>query len=155
MTLLEIRNQMYSYFLGRTIFDAKTDIDELSLGEEFDKKDGKMRSYKERLVKSALNDLVKANVVSQLDDNVFILIQPLISLTQNVSISPYTSSLVAHAFNSFTRHTGGIPRMADKMAITDIEIQALAHVCFAFYEQIETMAEKLNELSSEDEFGAN
>ena len=152
MTLLEIKNHLYSYFLGQTVFDIKGNINDIKLGSVYDDKDGKMFVHKETLIRSALADMVKSNILIILDENVYMLTQPLNCVNQAVSLSPYTCSLVAHAFNSFTRQASGVPYVANKMAITDIEIQAVVHVCFAFYQQIEEMSERIEELSEGGDF---
>ncbi len=91
--------------------------------------------------------MVKMGLLLVLDAShgTYMLTQPLGTFTQTVQVSPYTAHVVADAFNFFAR---GSPTtyVANKLALTDSDIQAIALIAFALRDQIDNMGEHIDEL---------
>lgn len=147
ITLLDIKNVLYMHFLARSTFSVQDDEGLLGLGKAYDEKDGKMAQYKGALIKQALDDMVKGGFLLELDKvkGVYMLTQPLGTFNQSVVISPYTANLVADAFNFFARQTGPSPYVANKLAITDTEVMAIAQLVFAFRDELDEIYEGMDD----------
>lgn len=145
LTLLEVKNHLFVYFLSKTTFSLADDLGAIRLGTSFDDPKGKMGTYKAPLIVCALDEMVKAGLLLVLDatHGIYMLTQPLGTFTQTVQISPYTAHMVADAFNFFARATSGAGYVANKLAISDTEIQALAQIAFSLRDQIDDMAEEM------------
>jgi hypothetical protein len=147
LTLLEVRNHLFVHFLQKTTFNLAEDLRGIKLGADFDEPSGKLHPYKSALVVAGLDELVKNGVLLVLDAShgTYMLTQPLGTFTQSVQVSPYTAHLVGDAFNFFAR---GSPTtyVANKLALTDSDIQAVALIVFALRDQLGEMAEQIEEL---------
>ncbi len=152
LTLLDVKNHLYTRFLLYTTFNLKADIGEVTMGVAYDDPKGIMAAYKEPLLRTALEDMVKSGHLMVLDqvNGVYMLTQPLGTFNQTVVISPYTANLIADAFNFFARSTNPTPYIASKLAITDAEINAVAQICFAQRDELDEMYE---DMMGDDEDG--
>ncbi len=143
--MLDVKNALYSHFLAKTTFSVREDAKLVGLGHAYDARDGVMSQYKLPLLRAALDDMVKVGILLALDQEagVYMLTAPLLSFNQQVVISPYTANLVADAFNYFARTTGGTPHVANKLAITDVEINTVAQIVFAFRDEADELHDML------------
>ncbi len=145
-----MKNVLYGHFLGHTSFSLKDDLPTLELDKKYDDVTSVLYAYREPLVRAALDDMAQIGLLCPLGDT-YVLKAPLGSFNQSVVISPYTASMVADAFNHFARQVNGVPYTANKLAITDTEVQVLAQIVFQLSEQIDDMAEQM--MAEDDEPG--
>lgn len=153
MTLLDIKNHLYAHFLSHASFSLTEDT--LALGGAYDTPKGKLATYKEPLLRAALGDMEKAGLVLNVDvaRGVWVLTQPIGSAVQQVLISPYTAQLVGDAFNLFARGAA-MSVSANKLAITDADINAVTQVAFMLHERVTMLEEQLDDLlDGADGFG--
>ncbi len=153
LTLLEIKNHLYVHFLGKTTFSLNEDLRFVKLGVAFDDPKGKMHAYKAPLIVTALDDMVKVGLLLVLDtaQGVYMLTQPIGTFTQKVDISPYTAHLVAEAFNFFARQNQQAAYMANKLCISDVDINSVAQMCFALRDQIDDLHEQMEAMMDGDD----
>ncbi len=156
VTLLDIKNHLYGHFLTKTTFSLKDDSASVGLGPHYDVPQGSMSTYKPILLRAALEEMTKAGWLLCLDAVVglYMLSAPLAAQAQQVVISPYTANLIADAFNYFARATGPTPHVANKLAISDIEMNAVASMVFAFRDEADELHEMM-EGGPDDEDGPN
>ncbi len=94
MSILDINNQLVNFFLSHEKFSLKEDLDKIKVNEDY-------LEYTEKLIVSSLNDLVNNNILVKLDDNTYLLKQPINNLSQEISISPNIASAIADKCNMF------------------------------------------------------
>lgn len=143
LTLLEVKNVLYGHFLGATSFGLKDDLDRLQLGAPYDDPKGLYHTERDSLVRAALDDMASIGLLVALGDT-YLLKAPLGTFNQSVIISPYTAAMVADIFNEFARQTQGVGYTANKLAISDTEIHALAHIVFTLRDQLDEMYEQMD-----------
>ncbi len=147
LTLLEVKNHLFVHFLSNTTFSLSEDLRGIHLGASFDDAAGKLHPYKAALVISALDEMAKQGILLVLDagHGTYMLTQPLGTFTQTVQLSPYTAHLVSDAFNFFAK---GSPTtyVANKLAVTDSDVQAVALIVFALRDQIDEMGARIDQL---------
>lgn len=144
VTILDIKNHLYAHFLGATTFSLRDDLKTVQLGKVYDK-GGELAAHKAGLVKAALEEMEKAGLVHCLDPEagVYVLTQPLTSLHQQVVVSPVTANLVAEVFNTFARETGQTEYIANKLAISDIDIATVARVAVMLHDRLVELEDEL------------
>jgi hypothetical protein len=140
--------------LGKTTFDLKEDLRGVQLGAAFDKPEGKFHRFKAPLIVAALDEMVKLGVLLVLDasNGTYMLTQPLGTFTQTVQLTPYTTHLVADAFNFFARGTP-TSYVANKLAVTDTDVQTIALICFSLRDQIDELHDLLAQHDIDPEGG--
>ncbi len=157
LTLLDIKNALYSHFLQKTTFSLKDDSALVGLGPHYDTPAGSMSTYKPILLRAALDEMTKAGWLLALDqvNGIYILSAPLEVQAQQVVITPYTANLLADAFNFFARQTGPVSHVANKLAITDMVVNAVAQMVFAFRDEADELHEMMegDGPDSDDEMG--
>ena len=143
LTLLDVKNSLYAHFLVKATFSLTDDQRNFHLGAAYDDPKGQMAAYKTPLLTNALNDMVKIGLLLVLDEEkgIYMLTQPLGTFTQQVTISPYTAHLIAEAFNFFARSTNATDYVANKLAVTDIDINAVMQICFSLRDKLDKMHE--------------
>ncbi len=153
--MLEVKNHLYVHFLKQTTFTLAEDLRGIRLGAAFDDPKGKLHAYKAPLVVTALDEMVKVGLLLALDAShgTYMLTQPLGTFTQTVQVSPYTAHLVADAFNFFARGTGPATYTANKLAITDTEVQALALLAFSLRDQVDDLQDQIEEMMDDPDQG--
>ena len=137
VTILDIKNHLYAHFLGATMFSLRDDLKTIQLGKIYEK-GGDLAAHKVGLVKAALEEMEKAGLVHCLDREVgvYVLTQPLASQYQQVVVSPVTANMVAEVFNTFARETGQTDYLANKLAISDIDISTVARVAIMLHDRL-------------------
>lgn len=126
MTLIDIKNALFSHFLTSTIFDLSEDVDTLVLPTK--DVNEKLASSKKALVKTALAEFEKIGVAVCYDqkNGLYILSQPVDSFIQPVNVGPVTAEMVADLVNLYREDEG---YRANKMALTNDDITCLCHFC--------------------------
>ena len=130
VTLVDIKNHLFSHFLTSTVFDLTTDISTIKLPKGA-LTDG-LDKQKDALFKAALEDFKRVNIVAELGQTgsgIYILTQPLNTFTQTVSITPMTAEMVADLINDVGQMLTGRKYVSNKLGLTDTDIQMLCNMC--------------------------
>lgn len=93
LTLQAVRNQLVSHFATKDTF-AITDIDKIAVDPEIE-------DSKPDVVVAALDQLVKMGIVENVRGKLWILSNPSQSMSQELTISMHTASLVANTLETF------------------------------------------------------
>jgi hypothetical protein len=133
VTLLDIKNHLFSHFLRQTTFSLKHDLVNVRIGE-----DSPLEPYKEALYRAALDDMEKAGLVLPLDkvNGYYILTQPINTFAQQVVVSPGTAELIADLIDMCGDMVGYDDYTPNKLAITDADISAVGQICFALMDEL-------------------
>lgn len=137
MTIADIKNQLFSFFIKNDIFIIDSDLKKIKVTKTPD-------VLKKSIIIAALDSLEEEGVVSQLkDENKIIGYMsnvPLSQLSQQIEIGSQTSELIGEIVNQFYASEGVKDIAVDKMHITEYDIQQLAIIT----------AKLLNNLDAED-----
>jgi len=126
MTLMEIKNQLLTFFLKNDTF---------VLAEESDLKKIKTNSHQETvkkdIISSVLDELAKDGlVVKVINDQqrtvCYSLIAPFASFSQNIEISAQTAELITEILNQYFQSKNQTDYIVDKLNINEFDIQQLA-----------------------------
>lgn len=152
MTLLQVKNQLITFFFGHHTFEFKKHQLEI----EFDKESADFRAP---LIQEALADLEKLGIVRKMvvnkDDALaeresWILTQPIHSFTQNVMIGPLVAERVANAIN-FVNGMEGIDIVCDKMKLDERDIFRLVDIVEEMIEEVAEDSKDTPKVPGEDE----
>lgn len=126
MTLIEIKNQLITFFLKTDTFISPKDLKSIkvSKNQEF---------IKNELVSSVLDDMEKDGMIKKIIPNVASTeysysatnILPFSMLGQTIEIGSQTAELVAEIVNQYNESTGNKSEVVDKLNITEMDIQKL------------------------------
>lgn len=146
MTLVDVKNALFSHFLTSTIFDINEDVVSLALPTK--ELPEKVASSKVALVKTALIEFEKMGVAVCYDQKkgLYILSQPVDSFIQPVNVGPVTAEMVADLVNLYREDEG---YRANKMALTNDDITCLCHFCHTLLSDGDPNFDE-NESESED-----
>ncbi len=133
MTLVDIKNALFSHFLTETTFNLKEDISSIQL--DTSGLDEAFLTHKETLFAAALDDYVKSGVLILVADGLYLLTQPINTFNQSVVLSPIAAEMVADLVNIFAEDEG---YTANKMALTSDDISTLCHFCHALLDDDST-----------------
>jgi hypothetical protein len=95
MTLLDVKNQLISHFVTKTVF-APEDTAGIQVPTE-------LEPCRAGLVRAAFEDLEKAEMVRMIEGPSWILTRPFSDFVQDVAISPVTAEVVANTVNGFIK----------------------------------------------------
>lgn len=126
MTLVDIKNALFSYFLTETTFNIKEDASSILLDtKDVDKE---FVEHKEALLTAALMDLVRIGVLIEVvpGGGLYMLTQPISTFSQAVNLNPIASEMVADLVNLYVDDEG---YKANKMALTSEDIITLCQFC--------------------------
>ncbi len=135
MTILDVKNHLYAYFLGESVFNLKTDLGKVKLGAVYDEsleKGGKLADTKPELIRAVLDELVKDTVLVYLKEGCYILKQPLDMFPQTVVITPQTANMIADLINESADMVGYENYRSNKLAISDADISGAVKIALAF-----------------------
>lgn len=135
VTLLDIKNHLFSHFQHQSTFNLKVDLDRVRVAE----KDGHpLEPYKEALYRAALDDMERAGFVLSVDraNGCYVLTQPITMFNQQVIITPATAELVASMIQ-ICGDMVGHDYTPNKMALTDADIAAIGQICAALMSQLD------------------
>lgn len=123
MTLVDIKNALFSHFMSDSVFTLADDIASLGLD---DKELGPaLAPHREALVKAGLDDFARVGILLEVSTGTYILTQPISVMTQQVILSPLAAEMVADLVNEFTDG----PYQANKLGITTTDIERLCGFC--------------------------
>lgn len=127
MTIVDIKNAVFSHFLTETTFSLSDDIGGLGLS---DKVLGEcLAPHRDALVRAALNDFTLQGVTLEISPGVWILTNPIGNLSQNVVLSPMAAEMVADLVADWHDNVDGPQYSPNKLAITSYDIECLCHYC--------------------------
>ena len=133
MTLVDIKNHIFTHLLTESTFSLSDDIASIKFSKE--ELTETVVQHKVGLFRTALSDLVKQGVVSEIEGSpgIYVLTQPLNSYSQTVILSPIVAEMVGDLVNGFSDAlNGGDERdgyIVNKMQITGEDIGRLCHMC--------------------------
>jgi len=130
VTLVDIKNALFSHFLTETTFNLKEDADSIQL--DINDIDKAFLDNKDKLFIAALDDYIKSGVLVEVSSGLYMLTQPINSFNQSVILSPITSEMVADLVNLFSKDEGYV---ANKMALTSDDITMLCHFCHSLLDE--------------------
>ena len=133
LTLVDIKNHVFSHFMAEPTFNVAEDVAAIKLPK--DDITETVEHNKVALFKTALQELARNGIVAEVtgtDGNVYILTQPLNTYTQQVVISPMVAEMVGDLVNGFSEaldDEGGDKYVANKMNISGEDVARLCHIC--------------------------
>ena len=141
ITLIDIKNALFSHFITETVFNIKEDCAAIGLS---DKDLGEsLVGLRESLFKAALDDFVRLGITAELSPGVYILTQPVNTFSQPVNLSPMAAEMIADLVNGFGEGTEGSQYVVNKLGITSFDIERLCHFChFLIDEDTEVTTEE-------------
>ncbi len=129
MTLIDVKNAVLDYFMANTLFDLTEDMASLNLGEGKDTDEGLVK-HRLAIVKTALDDFARGGIVAEVSAGVYLLVQPLNTLTQQVTITPFAACMVADLVNEFEGEgPDGHQYQANKLGLTSYDIESVCRLC--------------------------
>lgn len=125
MTIVDIKNALFTHLFTSNTFSLADDVASLGLN---DKELGEtLAQHKVGLVRAALEDMAHAGILVPIAEGVYVLTQPLNAFSQQVVISPLAAEMVADMVNGWHAGLDGPPYTANKMTITTYDIETLCH----------------------------
>ena len=120
MTLLQVKNQLVSFFLSHDSFEFVKDQLEFT----FEKDSIDMR---ETMLRACLNDFETLGLVKRLvfqDRDIWVLVQPIHAYIQKVEIGPMVAEALANSIN-YVNEMQGIEGHCDKLKLVEDDILRL------------------------------
>mgnify|MGYP001595564102 CR=1 FL=1 len=132
MTLVDIKNHIFSHLLTESTFSLSDDISAIKIPK--DELTEVVAQHKVALFKTALTDLTKIGLVAEVEGvpGLYVLTQPLHGYVQNVQLSAMTAEMVGDLVNGFgdaMADEEGNPYVTNKLALTGDDIARLCHIC--------------------------
>jgi hypothetical protein len=125
MTLIEVRNQIFTHFLKTDTFVFPDDLRKIKVGKN-------QESFKNELITSVLVDMQEDGLCNEISDQTtgvpkaFVMAGPLGQNGQDVPISNKTAELIAEIINQYLASKGQEEGVVDKLNINEQDIQNLA-----------------------------
>lgn len=92
MTLLDINNQLVDFFLNEEKFSLTDNIKDIHIPETY-------TEYTRNIIVAGLDNLVNNGMLIKLNDDLYILKQPINSFNQSVILSPNIASAITDKVN--------------------------------------------------------
>lgn len=127
MTLLEIKNQLLTFFAQGDTFYIPKDSKSIKVGKNQEK-------HKEQILEEVLRVLTEEGFCSAIKNkegivDSFIMNIPMIQQGYDINISLITANLVGEIINQFANATGNKAMLTDKTSINESDIQNLCVIC--------------------------
>ncbi len=133
MTLVDIKNILFSHFLTETTFSLKDDLAPIKL--EGKKIDEVVVANKEALFRAGLDDFVRTGVLVKATDDLYILTQPIDSFSQTITLAPIVAEMVGDLINDVGQELGMTNHLANKLSITSDDIGAICQICHVLLDE--------------------
>lgn len=145
LTLLDVKNHLFAHFLTQSTFHMVNDLKKVKLGAAYDDGDqGVFKAFKEQMFRAALNDLEDTKLVALLDDDTFVLTQPLTTFSQQVTISATTANVMADLLNASARESGVTEYVTNKLGITDSDISTIVSLCMVYRKALDDITNQID-----------
>lgn len=137
MTLLEIQNQLVNFFAANATFNVKKDIRKISVSKDQEK-------AKTEIVSTVLEHLCGEKFCQKVDnqdgDILYILISPLSSRSQSVSLNNSTANVLTQIITQYNLANENLEYTPDSLGITDNDIRNVCIICAQLMQTIDDMA---------------
>jgi hypothetical protein len=138
MTLVDIKNYIFSHLMTESTFSLSDDVVPIKLTK--DEATQIVIQHKIALFKTALSDMVKAGILADVEGvpGLYVLTQPLNTYTQQVTMNSMTAEMVADLVNGFSEallREGEEPYVCNKMNISGDDVARLCHICHTILDE--------------------
>ena len=133
MTLVDIKNILFSHFLTETTFNLNEDLASIKL--DFKDLDESVANNKTGLFRAALEDFVKSGILVNIGDGLYILSQPIDAFNQNLTLAPVVAEMVGDLINDVGTELGMTNYTANKLGITSDDIGVLCQMVHLLLEE--------------------
>jgi hypothetical protein len=137
MTLVDVKNALFSHFLVSHTFSLKDDVSSLQLDTSGDGEG--LVAHLDAIVKAALDDFARTGMVAIIAPDLYILSQPLDTFQQQVTLTPMAAEMVTDLVNEYMTCIDGPRYVANKLSLTSHDIEILCHYCHFLLDE-DTMA---------------
>jgi len=101
MTILSVKNQLITHFLSNDVFEFSKHWTQIELDKE-------VVGFREDLIRSACQELEDLKIIQKLkaEDSmkeIWILVKPINTMVQSVTVGPLVSTLLADIINSYNK----------------------------------------------------
>lgn len=125
MTILDVKNQLVSYFFGSDVFNiGGQEADQIKLADD-------LAPYRQQALRAALQELELTGIVKRLaspDGDAWVLNQSFGSVPQTVVISPQCAEWLGNTINGFREAHDLEEDACDKTRITENDIVNLLSI---------------------------
>jgi len=126
MTLIEIRNQIFSFFIKKTTFSFSKDLHSINVAPE-------QIANKLDLVRTVFESMEADNILKIVKDEagkpqLVVLISPWNYDGQKITIGNQTAELIGEVVNQWREANGIKDGLVDKMSINEFDIQTLVAI---------------------------
>ena len=145
MTILDVKNQLVTHFLKHDTFDLTKHAFEVTYDKE-------TADFREELTREALSQLETqgfAKKLSREGKDIWVLLQPIGSYVQQVSISPIIADMMASIVN-FHNELDEIDYVVDKTKVDEGVIARLLNIISEYDDMMMEQEEKAHGKQSEE-----
>lgn len=137
MTILDLKNILFSHFLTESTFNLDEDVAPLKLPPGSNTES--IEANKRVLFKAALDDMVKQNMVLEAAPGLYILTQSLSAYSQTIVLDAMTLEMLTDLVNGMGEvledsNAGGDPYVVNKLNVTGDDVRRLCHICHVLLE---------------------
>lgn len=129
MTLVDVKNALFSHFMTESVFSLADDVAAIKL----DRGDlpESLTAHRTSLFKAALDEFVRAGILAEVSPGLYLLTQPIDQCSQQVVLSPLAAEMIADLVNGFSESLGDdtFEAHCSKMAITSQDIERVCQLC--------------------------
>lgn len=132
MTIISVRNQLITKLLKDGVFNLDQDGPKIKIGK-------KCEDIRLALIERAFSSL-ESTIVEKFvegDEIYWVLKEDVSTKDQNVVLSPYTAEAVGNIINQYREAMGIEGGEADKLRITESDIQSLVVICSKLLNDVE------------------
>lgn len=125
MTIVDIRNQIISYYFSNDTFSMKFDISKITVGSN-------QEECKDSLIFQVMQGLEELGVIKTVqssEDTIFVITDHFSNTPQDLKISGITANEVADCINQYREALGVTDNGCDKLNITDRDILNICVIC--------------------------
>lgn len=135
LTLIDVKNHLFSHFITESTFSVADDLASIKLPE--DELTETLTTHKAAIFKTALKELAANGIITEVEGTsggVYVLMQPITSYPQTVTISPIVAEMVGDLVNEFSdeidgSNDEGFKYVCNKMNLSNEDIARLCQLC--------------------------
>lgn len=136
LTLVDIKNHLFSHFLTESTFSLADDVASLKFAKQ-DTTEA-LNTHRSTFVKAGLDDMVKQGILVEASSGLYLLTQPLTGYSQSVTLDPMTIEMITDLVNGFGEALQGEGEevyTVNKMAITAMDVARVCHLCHVLLDE--------------------